>query len=200
MTCTQLETYYRVMMKRIAKHYSAEKLSFLIGRSSDYVKLVEMLEADPYSSDDLKCIATALEEKNDTTFFPLVDDGSLVEVNMQVELAGDKCIYNCAFSKAGQSYQPYFTLQEVCAEGVRLQENNEHDSILANDAIELLIKSGYFYESRMPVKVYHAVNRFLKSSLSPTYIENALNSFCADGVGALQKLQNAKSRFIYREA
>ena len=201
MTRTQLETLYRVMMKRIAKNFSAEKLSFLIGRKDDYVGLVEMLEADPYSDDDLKCIAVALEEEDVENLCPSVADDTNVSVQMEIELIADKCTYRCAVIDPERNLQPYFLLQEHSFESVILIENNEFDAVLANAAITLQIKAGYFFESRLAVKIYQSINRFLGVTLSPTYIENALNSFCTeDNDACLQKQQNNEKRFVYIEA
>lgn len=201
MTRTQLDILYRVMMKRIAKNFSAEKLSFLIGRKADYVTNVEMLETDPYSVDDLACIAAALEEEDIENLYPLGVDDSNVRVRMVKELLGDKCNYTCTLLNTNLSEQPYFFLQEHSVEAVLITENNDYDAILANGAITLQIKAGYFFESRLAVNVYQAINKFLGLTLSPTYIENALKSFCTEDKDAvLQRQQNGNKRFIYIEA
>lgn len=201
MTRTQLDILYRVMMKRIAKNFSAEKLSFLIGRKADYVTNVEMLETDPYSIDDLACIAAALEEEDIENFYPLGVDDSDVHVRMVIELVADKYNYTCTLLNTNLTEQPYFFLQEYSAEAILIAENNDYDAILATSAIAVQIKAGCFFESQSAVKVYQSINRFLGLTLSPTYIENALNSFCTqDNDAVLQKQQNGSKRFVYIEA
>lgn len=201
MTRTQLEVHYRVMMKRIAKNLSAEKLSFLIGRKADYVSNAEMLVTDPYSTEELTCIAAALEETDVENFCPLVADDNLVHVKMERAFAADKCNYQCVVINADHTEEIYFMLQENSAESILLIENNEYDACIAREAITVLIKVGYFFQSHLPVKIYHRINQYLGVTLSPTYIENALNSFCTeDQKASLQIEQNSEKRFVYIES
>jgi hypothetical protein len=75
----QLETIYRIMLKRIAKGYNAEQLTFLIGAPAGHVEEIEGLQRPFYSSDDLERITLALEESNPQSLFPIVnDDGDLL--------------------------------------------------------------------------------------------------------------------------
>jgi len=201
MTRNQLDTQHRVTVKRLAKDLTAEKLSFLIGRPADYVTNIEMLVSDTYTMDDIRCIAVALQEKNFKTFFAPVADQNLVNVEMETEVVGNKSRYTCSIITAGGKKLPYITFQEELPAGIKLIENNEYDTRIANDAIEMLIRVGYFYKSRLPVTIYHALNRFLKITLSPTYLQNALNRFC-DGEkhGALTRGEKAGKGTCYVEA
>ena len=55
---------------------------------------------------------------------------------------------------------------------------------------------GYFFNSHLAVKIYQKINQYLGVTLSPTYLENALNSFCTeDNKAALQKFQNGEKGF-----
>ena len=201
MTRNELEIQNRVTVKRLAKKLTAEKLSFLIGRPADYVRNIEMLVAGTYTMDDLRCVAAALQEKNFKTFFPDVADHSLVNVQLETEVIGDKCKSTCSIITGDGKTLPYITFQEEIPEAVRIIENNEYDTRIANDAVEMLIRAGYFYKSRLPVTIYHALNRFLKITLSPTYLENALNRFC-DGEyqGALIRGEKGAKGICYVEA
>jgi hypothetical protein len=184
MTRNQLETLRRVMVKRITQDLTAQKLSFLCGRPLDYIRNVELLINDPYSIADLKCIAIALDEKNFQSFFPNISDERVVSVNMVTKIVGTQYIYTCSIITADLQELKYFTLQEEVPDAVKIKENNEYDSIIAKDAIELLIRVGYFFKSRMPAKIYKEVTRFLHVKISPTYVQNALDSFCNMGEDA----------------
>jgi len=200
MTRNQLEIQHRVTVKRLAKKLTAEKLSFLMGRPADYVTNIERLEADTYTMDDIRAVAAALQEKNFKTFFPDVVDDNLVNVEIETEIIGDKFKYTCSVF-AGHTKVPYLTFQEELPEAVKIIENNEFDTRIANEAVEILIRAGYFHKSRLPAKIYHALNRFLKVTLSPTYLENALNRFCdGEQQGALTRGEKAGKGIYYVEA
>jgi len=199
MTRNQLETIRLIMVKRMAANLSAEKLSFLMGRHADYVSLIEMTEADPYTMDDIKRIGAALREINFKSFFPGVSDETLVKVEMETEVLGGQRRYTCHIIAPNQTRQLCFILQEDLPEVSRLRENNEYDDGIANDAIALLIRVGYFFKSRLPVTVYHDINRFLKRTLSPTYVQNALNNYC-EGEGALKRYEKGGKGIRYVEA
>ena len=200
-TKTQLETLRRVMVKRIAKDLTAEKLSFLMGRPQNYVTNIESLITDPYNMDDLKSIAIALDEKNYKGFFAKIADQTLVNVMVEAESSGNQCVHTYSIITEEYKKQLYFTLQEDLPSAVRSSENNEYDSMIATDAVKLLIRVGYFFKSRLPVNVYQSVNRFLKVTISPTYVQNALNSFCdGENEGALKRSEKAGKGIFYIEA
>lgn len=200
MTRSQLAIQHRVTVKRLAKNLTAEKLSFLMGRPTDYVTNIERLTADTYTMDDIRCIAVALQEEDFNSFFPDTEDQSLVNVEVETEVAGDKCNYTCSIITAGKK-TPYITFQEELPEAVQIIENNVYDARIASDAVAVLIRSGYFHKSRLPAKIYHALNRFLKITLSPTYLEHALNRFCdSEEHGALIKGEKAGKGIYYIEA
>lgn len=56
-------------------------------------------------------------------------------------------------------------------------ENNAYDEDIATDSVKLLIRVGYFFNSHLAVKIYQKINQYVGVTLSPTYIEKALNSF-----------------------
>lgn len=186
-TRTQLETIYRVMIKRIAKGFTAEQLSFLIGKDDKYVRTVELLDEPCYAIPELKNIAMALEENNFKSFFPRVHDES--EILVGVESHNDGV-------HRGQSYiivdengtdQPLFTINEDVFENFAENMESEENSEIARDAVELLIRAGYFFEAKFPLEVFQSINTFLTVPLSPFYIQQALNNFCPVGNEALLK-------------
>ncbi|WP_158800312.1 hypothetical protein [Pedobacter sp. L105] len=81
-TSAHLETIYRIMVKRIAKGYTAERLSFLIGSDHNYVEQVESFVLPLYSSDELEFIELALEESNPKSFYASVNDDTFLKVSV----------------------------------------------------------------------------------------------------------------------
>jgi hypothetical protein len=201
LTRDQLETVRRVMVKRIAKNLTAEKLSFLMGRRSDYVTNIELFNADPYTTDDIKRIAIAMQDRDLKSFYAGISDLTRIKVIMETREYGSQILYACSILSADHTKQLYFTLQEEMPAAVRLIENNAYDGPIALDAIELLMRAGYFFKCRMPAAIYHKVNRFLNVTLSPTYIQEALNNFCeGDREGALKRMEIAGKGIFYTEA
>lgn len=205
LTSSALETLYRVMLKRISKRLSAEKLSFLIGRPADYVSNIEMLHTRPYSIPELKCVAAALEENDYRVFFTDVDHSTIVNAMMELEISGKKLMHTCSIINGEQEKTGMFQLQEDAAAEVHLIDNYTNNLILAKedikiarDAVKLLISADYFFEPRLPVHIYQSINNFLKTALSPAYIEEALNSFCkGKNTTILKREEKSKHGFYY---
>lgn len=199
-TRTQLETIYRVMIKRIAKGFTAEQLSFLIGKEDNYIRSVEMLDEPCYSISELERIALALEETNFKSFFPRVHDESEIIVGIES--------YNDGIQR-GQSYiivddngtdQPLFAVKEDVFENFGENMLSEENSEIARDAVMLLIRAGYFFEPKMPFQVFQSINKFLTIPLSPFYVRQALHSFCPVGDQALLKrIGGGRMPYVYSE-
>jgi hypothetical protein len=66
-------------------------------------------------------------------------------VNMITKIVETQNIYTCSIITADLQELKYFTLQEEVPDAVIIKENNEYDSGIAKDAIELLIRVGYFF-------------------------------------------------------
>ncbi|CAM4411779.1 hypothetical protein SAMN06265348_1179 [Pedobacter westerhofensis] len=174
----QLETIYRVMLKRIAKGYNAEQLTFLMGAAPGYVRDVEALEKPFYSSDDLDSIARALEESNSQSFFPLKDDESLLNISFHHNRHAGKDIYNYyRTDEQGEDEEMYAVKEDVAPDFDEIP-GSEKSYELAKEAVHLLIRAGYFFEAKLPYEIFHALNRFLGYHLSPFVLHLALIRFC----------------------
>jgi hypothetical protein len=66
-------------------------------------------------------------------------------VNMITKSVETQFIYTCSIIAAYLQELKYFTLQEEVLDAVIIKENNKYDSGIAKDAIELLIRVGYFF-------------------------------------------------------
>ena len=190
-----LETVYRVMMKRIAKGYSAEQLSFLIGQPDEYVAGVEMFQAPDYPIAMLKRIARALEERSFMDFFPPVDDGETVMVQMESMNYGFKIVYACGVITPDGNKELRFILEEK----FDIEADIDEIGLLAvRFAISLLIRHGYFCKPRLPLEVFLTINKFLKKTVNPDHIKEILNELCkVKSELALTQIKRANKGCLY---
>jgi transcriptional regulator with XRE-family HTH domain len=199
-TRTDLGIISRVSMKRFAQGISAEQLSFLIGKPTDYIDQIELLQADVYSAEDLNCIAAALHEKDGECFYSAKEDDSLLEVAMSKELVTDKLVYSCNIINPDQQKLLYYSLQDEAAE---LQHQNEThyvlEKTLITNAISILILTGYFYEGRLAVEIYQSLNSFLEKKINPDLLREVVHSFITDQQEEqLEISKNDDNRLVYQ--
>lgn len=199
-TRTQLETIYRVMIKRIAKGFTAEQLSFLIGKEGNYIRSVEMLDEPCYAISELEKIAMALEETNFKSFFPRVHDESEIIVGVESYNDGLHREQSYIIVDENGTDQPLFTIQEDVFENFGENMLSEENSEIARDAVMLLIRAGYFFEPKIPFEVFQSINKFLTIPLSPFYVQQALNNFSPVGNEALLKrIGGGRVPYVYME-
>lgn len=109
---TELDMIYRIMMIRIAKNCSAERLSLMIGRPKEYIESVEMLYSSPYSKQELRKIATALDEPGFMFFLPDTVDDTTMFVQMDRVRMGNKYIHVCSEVTGAETRAMQFILKE----------------------------------------------------------------------------------------
>jgi len=107
-----LEIIYRILMKRIAKGYTADQLSGIICREPDYITSLELLKVPLYSEYELQEIAWALGEQELNSFFPQLKISTLLNVHMEKEIYGNTCIHTCDIVTEDGKEIPFFFLQE----------------------------------------------------------------------------------------
>lgn len=199
-TRTQLETIYRVMIKRIAKGFTAEQLSFLIGKEGNYIRSVEMLDEPCYAISELEKIAMALEETNFKSFFPRVHDESEIIVGVESHNDGLHREQSYVIVDENGTDQSLFTIKEDVFENFGENMLSEENSEIARDAVMLLIRAGYFFEAKLPLEVFQSINTFLTVPLSPFYIQQALNGFCpVDNEALLKRTGGGRVPYVYVE-
>jgi transcriptional regulator with XRE-family HTH domain len=176
----QLSTIYRILLKRISKGYSAAHLAFLIGAPERYISDVETLERSFYSIDDLERITNALEESNLHSLFSLISNEDAVKITAYKERIQGKIIHTYYNVDNNNNEQELFRLQEdEFPELVDLDQSIETLD-LVSDTIDILIRSGYFFEPRLPYEIFRTVNSLRPEPLNPVYIQYALKRFCGD--------------------
>lgn len=195
----QLGIIYQVMMQRITKQMSAEELSFLIGRPSDYVAEVEMLKIEPYNTDDIKYIALALKDKEIRFPAPASEINNKMKITMRRAVLNGSLMHSCGINLQDGTILNYFSLHESMRTAAAL-EDNEHGYYvgLISDTLSVLLAAGYFYEYRLPVKIYRSINRFLKLKMNLAHVKEALYNFCNEA-GKLVRVEDAAKRLRYVE-
>ncbi|SEA52677.1 helix-turn-helix domain-containing protein [Pedobacter hartonius] len=201
-TVFQLETLYRIMLQRIAKGYTAGQLSFLIGVTPEYVEEVESLQRPFYTSDELERIAVALEESMLHRFFPSVDDNTQLLISVHKEKYNGKWIHTYYSVNEQNEEEELFRLREdVSWEFEDLPEGDDTLSIV-EDTIDILLRSGYFYEAKLPMEVFHAINKLLPTHLSPLFTHVAMERMCVaneNEYGPLRLVTHQNSAYKYEE-
>jgi hypothetical protein len=175
-TRNELDTLSRVMVKRIAKGYSAEELSFLIGFMPEYVPNVEMLREPVYDPEVLDRIMEALEERNFQTFFSASHNDEEVLVQVLKWPLIEKQLIQCRIINDKGYGVMHLSMEEelnTCHKGHPLYEINFK---LALDALKLLIESGYFLKERTNLEIYQRINAFFPAgTIRPFYVKDALD-------------------------
>jgi len=194
----QLATIYRVMLKRIAKGYTAEQLTFLIGAPENHIQDIEALEKPFYSLDDLERIARALEESNLQTLFSPINNEAMLKIAVSREYAEGNFIHSFYLLDKDNNQKELFRLQEE--EFPEFDDLLRSDEILdtVSDTVDVMIRSGYFYEPKLPYEIFSTINTLQPEPLNSCYIQFALQRFCADDdQGRLRIVGSAEKPYRY---
>jgi len=198
-TGAHLETIYRILLKRIAKGLTAERLSHLIGKEYNYIEQVESLKLPTYPHAELERIALVLEESNHKSFYACVHDETLL--NVIIERLEDQNKLSHCYSSMHENEEKcqLFMVSETLFGDFDDAPQGDENLEIAKDAISLMVRAGYFFEAKMPLEIFHSINRFLTEPLDAFYIEIAMLSFCTDGENdrPLKKIENVIKGYQY---
>lgn len=198
-TETQLQIIYKVMIKRIAKGYSAEQLSYLLGRPRNYVSKVEFFAHDCYHVSELSKIAKALEEDDYTSFLPATIKDDRIKIHMEKNLCGDTYTYTCATFSEEHKRKVRFVLEEYVGLRVFLGYSGvlDYDMLIVLDTVEVMIRDQYFGKQRSPLDVFLSIKRFLKFSINPYCLQLVLDSYCETHCNSKLKRVYKGNYFFY---
>lgn len=179
-TETQLQIIYKVMIKRIAKGYSAEQLSYLLGRQRNYVAKVEFFAHDCYHISELSKIAKALEEDDYTCFMPARIRDDRIKIHMEKDLKDDTYTYTCATFSEEHKRRIRFVLEEYVGLYVFMDYSGtlDYEMMIVLDTVEVMIRDDYFDKERSPLDIFLSIKRFLKFSINPYCLQLVLDSYC----------------------
>jgi len=201
LTVFQLEILYRIILQRIAKGYTAGQLAFLIGAASQYVEEVEAFQRPFYTSDDLHRIALALEEEHLQNLYPSVTDNDELLISVQKTEYKNRWVYTYCRVDEQNEEEVLFMLREDL--DPTHEDMPDGDDVLAivEDTIDVLTRSGYFYEAKLPIEVFQSINKLLPTYISPFYIQLAMATFCReyDFEAPLRLVGSEKSAYRYEE-
>jgi transcriptional regulator with XRE-family HTH domain len=119
----QLETIYRIILKRIAKGYTGEQLSIIMGREPAYITALELLQIPLNTSYELRKIAAALGDPDLSSFFTKTQDNTLHKVLMEKEFYGNTYIHTCDIILDDDKEVPFFFLQEELSASLYISMN-----------------------------------------------------------------------------
>jgi len=176
----QLATIYRVMLKRIAKGYSADQLNFLIGAPSDHIQDIESLQEPFYSINELERISMALEETNPQSLFSTINNEDELQIVVNKEFNQFKIVHTYSRVNWQGQEEALFRLQEDEFQELEDLEKSNETLGIVSDTIDVLIRSGYFYEAKLPYEIFQTINSLRPDPLNPVYIQYALQRFCGD--------------------
>lgn len=195
----ELGILYRIVMKRITSNQSPKQLSFLIGKPDDYVSGVEMLETRFYTAEDVRCIASALEEVEILSFYPVNADESEIQVELEKVYFENYCVYTCTIINELGERENYFTLTDDTEFKELSQEQDDEEFSLASDGILLLIQANYFCDPRMAIEAYLAINFFLQRTLRADAIKAALHDLFIAPEPLIGRVEIDNARFAYQQ-
>lgn len=175
-----LETIYLVMLKRISKGFSAETLSFFIGKEPDYIERVESFELPVYSGEDLEYIANVLEENNHKSFFGSVHDQTVLNIVKESRSLENRLSHSYLSIDENSEECLLFMLHETIFGELENKTSSKENLDIARDALDLLFRAGYFFEGKTAGQVLNSINQFLTEPLDPIYIQKALYRFTKD--------------------
>ena len=196
----QFETIYRIMLKRIGKGYTAEQLSFLIGAPERYIQEIEELERPFYSPQDLDRIVIALEESNPESLFPRSESETIYRIIVCKEYDQGKFIHAYYRVNEDDHQEELFRLYEEGSPEFNDMIKSEETIDLVSDTIEVLIRTGYFYEPKIPYEIFETINKLRPEPINPYFIQFALERFQADGNGKLRLVGSAQEAYFYEQS
>jgi len=196
----ELETIYRIMMRRIAKGYTAEALNYLIGAPYHYVEDVESLQKPFYTNEQLDRITKALEEGNPESFFPLVEDETVLNISVIKECPENKVTHSFSMVDEEGYEEELFKLMEYQFPDQDQIPNSDNTWQLVVDMVDVMIRSGYFAEPRYPYEVFHAINRLLPVAINPYFLHAAMLEYTVEEGGEhLRMIGQKEGAFQYEE-
>jgi len=195
----QLDTTYRIMLKRIGKGYTAAQLTFLIGAPEGYIQEIEALERPFYTPDDLARIAIALEECNPDSLCSSISNEALLKIAVTNEYCEGSFVH--AYYRVNEEVyeEELFRLyEEEFSEFDEMMKTEETFNIL-NDIIDVLTRTGYFFEPKLPYEIFKTINNMTPEPLSSYFIQSALDRYLAQSNDKLRLVGSSQEPYCYEQ-
>jgi transcriptional regulator with XRE-family HTH domain len=195
----ELDTIYRIMLKRIGKGYTAEQLSFLIGAPEGYIQEIETLERPFYTTQDLDRITIALEESNPESLFPRTENETIYRIIVSSSFEQGKFVHAYYRVYEDDQQEELFRLYEEGSPEFDDMMKSEETVDLVGDTIDVLIRTGYFYEPKSPSEIFKTINNLRPEPINSYFIQFALERFQSDGNGKLRIVGSSEESYYYEQ-
>lgn len=180
-TETQQHIIYKVMIERIQKEFTAELLSFLIGKPDDYIAGFESYKSKGYPVSVLKKIARILGLKDHTSFLPEVVSNKKLKAYMKKYSSSSYSTYvSTAFSEDNEKTIQFMLESTGNNNVLEFQKTSYADLIVVVDMLYVMVRDGYLDEPKLPMEVLLYMNNFLKYEVDPYSLCILMQDCCDD--------------------
>lgn len=187
---------YRILLLRIAKQYSPQEMSFLMGQSLNFMDKIETLQYTAiYMSDIFKMkevLGAGFGLECFTSFlFPLAKQEKELYL-LHKEVYDDYIIYHMVKCLHQEKTVTAFMLQDNNPATDYFEHSTAEEIASLNRIIDTLLHNGYFNSERSPLEIFEKCKNFLFDHIKPRNLYTALSSFTKNR--DYPKLQYKKSK------
>ncbi len=179
---TQQQIIYRVMIERIEKEMTAELLSFLIGKPSDYIARFECYKSKGYPVAVLKKIALTLGVEDHMVFIPAVITNKTLKGYMRKYSSESFSTYvSTVFSEDNEKTVQFMmeSTENKCSM-LEFQKASYAELIILVDMLYVMVRDGYLDNPKLPMHILLYMNNFLKFDVDPYCLNFLLEDCCDD--------------------
>lgn len=176
---SHLHVIRNVFTKRSLKSYSAETLSFLIGKPNDYVSKVESFQEECYPFDVLEHLAKTLDQKDYHSFISPGEPDDLVKASMYVKLDGKFLHQECFLHHESGKIETMYMISknlELPFYGAG-NDPEVYDLTVILETVDVMIRDGYFDEPRLPYEILAYIKDTFTYLVEPNNFEFVLSQY-----------------------
>lgn len=166
---------YCIMINRIAKGYSREELSFLVGQQDDFIENIESLRTIDFSLE----LYGSLRHVFRHTSFLLHEDVEREEALHEITKwqDNDTTIYHRMerYVNERESITVFQLVEEHPDYAARFTSSVNRDVASCQDVLLLLIENGVFNKPIRPSDLHRQVENILKKWIKPRYLKAELD-------------------------
>lgn len=178
-TETTLKTVHHVMCNRIRKGYSAELLSCLIGKPSDYIDNAEFFRERCYTPSVVSKLIRLLGIPDESWDRSRKEDAERIPVGMEKTMIGGYNTYVCTSYLATVAITR-FLVQEPASLAVKLESYviSAYDLSIVVDAVYLMTRDGFLDQPMLAMDVLLYINDLLQVEVNPYCLMILLEEAC----------------------
>ncbi|MGK6350414.1 hypothetical protein [Parapedobacter sp. DT-150] len=164
-----MNAIYRIILQRIANHYSPEELSFLMGRKLSFFGEIERLEHPDLYLDELADIGKGLGAA-DLSFFHHQHnpaDDSRFTYRLTKTINSEGILYHMERLLDEDKTETLFILKDENPEIDYHKHHTEDEKESLKIAVDALMALNYFHKERTPHELYVKCKSLLWDSIKP---------------------------------